>query len=132
MKNTRRTWKEQCEAASGIRQRFGLDQAVNYLVGEKFLGFLRAVDREPALSPELPKFVAEVRRIFAPEVIVAFFEARGPARSRALGHGRVDDSFEGFAAEGVGPDEVVRGAEEVLLLECARELLVGPLEVDPT
>lgn len=38
-------WIEQCEAAEGIEQDFGTQQALDYLVGEKFLNFLEAAER---------------------------------------------------------------------------------------
>ena len=33
-------WIEQCEAARDIREGFGLEKAIGYLIGEKFLNFL--------------------------------------------------------------------------------------------
>lgn len=123
MTHQTRIWKEQCEAACGIKERFGLDQAVSYLVGEKFLSFLRAADRDPGFAAELPKFVAEVRRIFDPSVIGAYLDSVG--RGRALGHGAQDDDFAGFESEGIGPEDVVRGAEELLVALRARELLLS-------
>ena len=35
-------WIEQCEAAQGIKEQFGLKKAVGYLIGEKLLEFVRA------------------------------------------------------------------------------------------
>ncbi len=35
-------WIEQCEAARGIEDEFGTQQALDYLVGEKFLNYLEA------------------------------------------------------------------------------------------
>lgn len=122
MNPERRIWKEQCEAACGIKQRFGLDQAVSYLVGEKFMNFLRAADRDSDFAAELPQFVAEVRRIFEPGAIGAYLDSVG--RARAIGHGARDDDFAGFEAEGIGPEDVVRGAEEFLLALRAKELLL--------
>jgi hypothetical protein len=36
-------WVEQCEAAQGIKQRYGLKAAFDYLVAEKLLNFARNV-----------------------------------------------------------------------------------------
>jgi hypothetical protein len=40
-----RIWVEQCEAAQGIREAFGLEKAIGYLIGEKLLNFLGEADR---------------------------------------------------------------------------------------
>ena len=60
---------EQCEAAESIKQRFGLKAAFDYIVGEKLLNFANAASRYPEFGRELPRFVAEVRRMFTPEEI---------------------------------------------------------------
>ena len=57
-------WIEQCEAARDIREAFGLQKALGYLIGEKLLNFLRAADEDPAFAGELPRFVAEIKQIF--------------------------------------------------------------------
>ena len=40
-------WIEQCEAAEEIEGEFGTQQALDYLVGEKFLNFLEAAEPTP-------------------------------------------------------------------------------------
>lgn len=57
-------WLEQCEAARSIQQRYGLKAAFDYLVAEKLLNYSEAATEHPAFAQELPRFVAEVRRIF--------------------------------------------------------------------
>ena len=59
-------WIDQCEAAEGIKERFGNESAIRYLIGEKFLNFLEETDRDPEFAEELPKFVAQVRQMFQP------------------------------------------------------------------
>jgi hypothetical protein len=58
-------WIEQCEAALRIRQRFGLGNALQYLVGEKLLHFVEAAEHHPEFAQELPYFVAEIKRTFS-------------------------------------------------------------------
>jgi hypothetical protein len=58
-------WIEQCEAAQRIKQRFGLSNALEYLVGEKLLHFVEAAEHHPKFAQELPYFVAEIRRVFS-------------------------------------------------------------------
>ena len=48
-----RIWKEQCEATEGIRERFGKDDAIRYLIGEKFLNYLEESDRRPVWQSNL-------------------------------------------------------------------------------
>ena len=42
--NLHRIWIEQCEAARGIEQEFGTQQALAYLIDEKFINFLQAAE----------------------------------------------------------------------------------------
>ena len=56
-------WIEQCEAAQDIREAFGLQKALGYLIGEKLLNFLRAADEDSASAGELRRFVAEITQI---------------------------------------------------------------------
>src|SRR5271157_4737905 len=56
-------WSEQCEAARTIRERYGLEAAFDYAVGEKLMNFASAARDHPAFARELPRFVSEVRRL---------------------------------------------------------------------
>jgi hypothetical protein len=56
-------WIEQCEAARTIRERFGLEAAFDYAVGEKLMNFPLAARDHPAFAKEFPRFISEVRRI---------------------------------------------------------------------
>jgi len=39
-------WPPQCKAAEGIKNEFGTQKALDYLIGEKFLNYLEAADTE--------------------------------------------------------------------------------------
>ncbi len=68
--NTRKfheIWIEQCDIAEGIKRRYGLKAAFDYLVAEKLLDFADAAVRHPEFARELPRFVARVRRMFTPQ-----------------------------------------------------------------
>jgi hypothetical protein len=54
---------DQCEAARDIRDAFGPEKAIGYLIGEKFLNFLEASDQNPAFATEVPRFVQEIPQI---------------------------------------------------------------------
>jgi len=62
-------WIEQCEAVQSIKTRFGLKAAFDYVVGEKLLNFAEASAHDPDFARELPRFVSEIRRMFAPDQI---------------------------------------------------------------
>lgn len=47
-------WTEQCDAAEGIEDEFGTQQALEYLVGEKFLNFWKRRIQTPTTGPEFP------------------------------------------------------------------------------
>lgn len=53
-------WIEQCEAAQGIKERYGVKKALGYLIGEKFMNFVQEADRGPEFAEELPKFISEI------------------------------------------------------------------------
>jgi hypothetical protein len=67
--NYHQIWIEQCEAARTIRERFGLQAAFDYAVGEKLMNFASAASKHPAFAKELPRFVSEVRRMFSADEI---------------------------------------------------------------
>jgi hypothetical protein len=67
--NHHQIWIEQCEAARTIRERFGLQAAFDYAVGEKLMNFVSAASERPAFARELPRFVSEVRRMFSADEI---------------------------------------------------------------
>ncbi len=58
-------WIEQCEATRTIRERYGLEAAFDYAVGEKLMNFASAAHNHPAFARELPRFVSEVRRMYS-------------------------------------------------------------------
>jgi hypothetical protein len=59
-----KVWIEQCEAVRRIEDEFGVQDALTYLVGEKFLNFLEAAETHADFRAEVPAFAAEVRAIF--------------------------------------------------------------------
>jgi hypothetical protein len=59
-------WIEQCEAAKQIEAEFGTQQALEYLIGEKFLNFLQAAETDAEFRAEIPAFVGGIKTIFEP------------------------------------------------------------------
>jgi len=58
-------WKEQCEAARSVRDRYGVVAALDYLIGEKLLNYAETAVTRPEFARELPRFVAGVRDMFS-------------------------------------------------------------------
>lgn len=67
-------WLDQCAATEDIRESFGLQKALGYLIGEKLFSFVEAAEDEPNFAAELPAFVAEIRRIFTARQITDFLD----------------------------------------------------------
>ena len=66
---THEIWIEQCDAARGIKLRYGLKAAFDYVVSEKLLNFAGVAADHPEFARELPRFVLAVRRMFTSEEI---------------------------------------------------------------
>jgi hypothetical protein len=115
-------WIDQCEAARDIRDAFGSEKAIGYLIGEKFLNFLEASDEDAAFATELPRFVEEIRQIFEPPEISAYLD--GVRRVGALGHVCTDDVYEEMRDAGAVSEDPVMWAQQILRLEQARRLLL--------
>jgi hypothetical protein len=59
-------WVAQCAATENIRDHFGPQDALGYLIGEKLFTFLWAAERDPLFAAEVPDFISEIRRIITP------------------------------------------------------------------
>ncbi len=57
MNEASQDWKDRCQAAWEIKERFGKEKAAGYLIGEKLLEFLRVSDRRPEIACEIPNFI---------------------------------------------------------------------------
>lgn len=116
-------WLEQCEAARDIREAFGVQKAIGYLIGEKLLDFLRAADQDPAFAGELPRVVEEIKRIFDRAEIQTYLDS--VHRVGPLGHVASDEAHEEMREAGAIPEDPVWWAEEILLIERAKRLLLA-------
>lgn len=93
-------WIEQCESARGIKESFGSQKALGYLIGEKLMNFVKAADDRLEFAEELPKFIAEIRGMFHPSLLKDYLE--NVQRLGPLGHilGKEDHDF--MRAAGAG------------------------------
>ena len=55
---------KQCRATRTLKRRFGVKNALDYLLGEKLLNFAEEADRHPEFAAELPRFQAAVWEVF--------------------------------------------------------------------
>src|ERR1039457_1814339 len=55
---------DQCAETEDIRESFGPEKALDYLIGEKLFTFLMASEQDPQFAAEVPAFVDEIQRIF--------------------------------------------------------------------
>ncbi len=123
MTDFRNTWIEQCEAAEEIRENFGKEKAIGYLVGEKFINALRDALRYPEVQAEIPAFAARIREIVEPQDLITWFA--NVRRIGALGHIATEAQYQLLVVNRMrwksGPVAV---AEDILALERAREILL--------
>ena len=92
-------------------------------MGEKLLSFLRASDRDPALAAELPQFVEEIKTVFEPWEIREYLS--GVRRLGPLAHTMGEAEFGEFRAAGAVDEDVLSAAEDVILVERMKVLLLG-------
>jgi len=116
-------WKQQCDAARGIRDNFGTEKALGYLVGEKLLTFLSVSERDPTLATDLPAFVAEIKAIFQPWKLREYLS--GLRRLGPLAHITSDEEFETLSEASAIEEDVVSAAQDVFRLERMKDLLLG-------
>jgi hypothetical protein len=117
-------WIDQCDATQDIRERFGLQDALDYLIGEKLFTFLMASERDPQFAAELPAFVDQIRRIFTVEEIRTYLDHL--ERTKFLAPFEPIPDLEDPDDEIEGEpwlENPVMGAEELLRFSRARQLL---------
>jgi hypothetical protein len=114
-------WIEKCEAARMIEDEFVTDNALRYLIGEKFLDYLEAAERLPDYRAEIPAFVAEIKTIFEPWQLAEFLKTA-----------RQSEPFDPDIYEDEDPEiiemerqsDLRRSANDLLLVEQARGWLL--------
>src|SRR5580704_12909689 len=77
-------WVQQCRATRGIKRRFGVESALDYLIGEKLMNFADAAQRHPEFAAELPRFQAAVWNIFNPYELAGYLSSLKSSRRKRL------------------------------------------------
>jgi len=118
-------WIDQCEATEGIRDHFGLENALDYLIAEKLFTFLMASEKDPLFAAEVPAFVDEIRRIFTAAEIRDYLDHLERSKFLAAPDPDLDiDDFDDDEIEDeLWPENPVMGAEELLRFSRVRQLL---------
>ncbi len=118
-------WKDQCEATRQIEAEFGTQNALDYLIGEKFLNYLQAAETDAEFRAEIPAFVGGIKTIFETWQLAAYLEAA--RQSDPFDPSLYDDEDEDIDPEFVEDerqDELRRSAADLLLVEQARGWLL--------
>ena len=79
-----KVWVQQCRATRGIKKRFGVKSALEYLLGEKLMNFANAAEQHPEFAAELPRFQAAVWNIFNPYELAGYLSSLKPSRRKKL------------------------------------------------
>ena len=119
MTEPHKIWIEQCEATRGIEAEFGTQDALSYLIGEKFLNFLEAADNDPEFREEIPAFVTDIKELFERWQLAQYLET-----ARETEPFNPDDYDDAEEAEMERQSELRRSAADLLLVERAREWLL--------
>ncbi len=121
MSEFHKIWIEQCEAARGIEGEFGMQRALDYLIGEKFLNLLEAAETSPEFRAEIPEFVTEIKTIFERWQLAAYLET---ALETEPFDSTVYEDEDPEEIKEVGKDDIRRCTRDLLLVERAREWLL--------
>ena len=77
-------WIEQCRATRAIKRRFGVKDALDYLVGEKLRVFAAAARHDVAFARELPCFLAAIWRVFNEYELIGYVVRQKPVVRKEL------------------------------------------------
>ena len=114
--------QSQTDAARGILEDFGPEQAMGYPIGEKFLNFLEVAETDRQWREAIPEFVAQIKALFEPFQLAEFLNT--PRRLGALGHVASDETHRMFREELDESERAREDARNLMLLEWTKELLL--------
>ena len=117
-------WIEQCAATRDIEDEFGTQEALKYLVGEKFLNFLQAAESDVSFRNEIPAFVAEIKDIFERWQLAEFLEHARESEPFDASLFEGDDEYSADDIEIMRKEDIRESACDLLLVARAREWLL--------
>lgn len=77
-------WVKQCLAAKDIKRRFGVKDALDYLILEKLVMFADAAETRPEFEQELPRFLAAVWKVFNQYELAGYIATLKPRPRKRL------------------------------------------------
>src|SRR4051812_245388 len=110
-------WREQCAAARTIEDNFGVPNALDYLIGEKFLHFLEVAETNAEFWAAIPAFVTEIRTIFEPWQLAEYMETA--RQTEPFDPGLYDEDEDPEIVEMERQEDIRRSARDLLLVEQA-------------
>jgi hypothetical protein len=114
-------WIEQCEATRNIEDEFGTQQALDYLIGDKFVNYLEAAADHPEFRVEIPAFVAEIKKVFEYWQLAAYLET---ALETEPFDSTVFEDEDPEEIEELSQEDIRRCTRDLVLLELAGEWLL--------
>ena len=121
LENTKSLSNEQTEAAESIREQFGLEKAVGYLIGEKFYTFLKDKKhlKHSTVTIEeynelLTIFSDKIKETFTSEEIREYFYSN--PRLGVLGHTMNEEEYRLFVEKGAVSPSMDTELEDALIL----------------
>jgi hypothetical protein len=122
----RETWQDKCEAAREVKENFGTENALKYLIGEKFLDFLDTAERLKDYRAEIPDFAAEIKDIFEQWQIADHLERARHREPFDPADYEDDDEMSADDIEMERKWDIRVAARDLMLVEQAREWLLNP------
>src|SRR5689334_1142050 len=117
-------WKDKCEAARGVKENFGTENALQYLIGEKFLDFLDAAEGLKDYQAEVSAFAAEIKDIFEKWEIAEYLERARHREPFDPTDYEDDDDMDEEDIEMERKRDIREAARDLILVEQARALLL--------
>lgn len=109
-------WQAHCDIALGLKHRFGTPTALDYLVGEKFIGFLREAAMRDDMKAQIPLFADGIRQRFEHWELEGWFaKERKPAPPGDASNFEDPAQEAGAAASGIRRMYMVEDAAKWLL-----------------
>jgi hypothetical protein len=116
-----------CEAVAGrIEPAFGIEKAMGYLIGEKFLNFLEVAESKNEWREAIPEFVGAINSLFEPWQIAQFLKT--PRRLGSLGHAGTEEAHLALREAMDESERAREDARNLMLLSWAEELLLPEQE----
>jgi hypothetical protein len=125
MAEPQKLWIDQCDATANIENNFGTQPALDYLIGEKFLDFLEAAESEEEFRDDVPAFVARIKTIFERWQLAAYLETAKESEPFDPKLFEGDDEYSPEEIEDMRKQDIRQCAKDLLLVERAREWLLG-------